>query len=548
MRLGLAFLALSSIACSADALEVWLASSENCNSCAIYERAAQIRGYGRALEYSDGGGLTIPILSINKNVIAADMLRQLPPGEGPDDPNWDITLTVLVVDADRVVLAGNIAESADNAELRQPDAVMFPPASPAADDPALRETSLYADFFATHWNLEYFVDVALGKKPRRVAPRLVDLAAPEPAALDARNVVLWGSAGTPLANALFIPTRLVEVRHTLESMPLGTPRFITLFGHGPNVAGNDTSYLADGRTLFKRSSIDADYAADAAGLNAVLSAVLQTSGAHTLLVQIGHSGPVGAPLWGHGLPLTPADLAPLQRAPAGELVLVSGACNGGQFAKVGQCGFFAAHPEVRASGCQLSPSALETSDDYLRHFFRAASGAQPVTATTARRRGRPSEPSLYDAHWYASTRLEDHQLSYTTTDALIDEYFAAHPDELPASMTVAEIRAAIPTLERAEADAATALTEGLAPDLAIPLTGYVATNQAADVKLRDARELSSAERNAIVALPYKLMLPMLARRIAHAAKRVESADYRLAASCEHQSLVGFLGPSTARTR
>ncbi len=52
--------------------------------------------------------------------------------------------------------------------------------------------------------------------------------------------------------------------------------------------------------------------------------------------------------------------------------MVSGACNGGQFAKAVQCGFFAAHPDVRASGCQLSPAALETSDDYLRHFFRAA--------------------------------------------------------------------------------------------------------------------------------------------------------------------------------
>ena len=30
---------------------------------------------------------------------------------------------------------------------------------------------------------------------------------------------------------------------------LGTLRFVTLFGHGPGVDGNDTSYLVDGRTL-----------------------------------------------------------------------------------------------------------------------------------------------------------------------------------------------------------------------------------------------------------------------------------------------------------
>ena len=57
------------------------------------------------------------------------------------------------------------------------------------------------------------------------------------------------------------------------------------------------------------------------------------------------------------------------------MVMVSGACHSGLFAQAVQCGFFAAHPDVVASGCQLSPAALETSDDYLRHFFRAATGA-----------------------------------------------------------------------------------------------------------------------------------------------------------------------------
>src|SRR5213075_3119783 len=120
--------------------------------------------------------------------------------------------------------------------------------------------------------------------------------------------------------------------------------------------------------------------------------------------------------WGHGLTLTAADLEPIQRESGGALIMVSGACNGGQFAKAVQCGFFAAHPEVKASGCQLSPAALETSDDYLRLFFRAATGAAATagaTPTSARSRAAPA-PTLYDAHWYASTRLEDHQLSYTT--------------------------------------------------------------------------------------------------------------------------------------
>jgi hypothetical protein len=526
------------LAAGAQALEVWLASTPSCNSCDLYQRAAQARGYGRALRYSDGGGLTIPILSIDKGVLASDVLSQLPEDLGPRSEHWDETLLVLVVDAGRVLTAGNIADSADNNDLRHSHAVMFPPDAPAADDPALRDENLYTAFFASHWNLEYFVDVALGKRPKRAAARPVDLASPTPAPLGPRNVILWGSAATPLANTLFIPARLEEIRAALEGMSLGGPRFITLYGHGPGVEGNDTSYIVDGRTLFKRADVHADYAADAAGLNSVLTGVLRAERARSLLVQVGHSGPTGAPLWGHGLTVAPADLEPIKRESSGALIMVSGACNGGQFAKAVQCGFFAAHPDVRASGCQLPPAALESSDDYLRYFFRAAAGT-----VDARKRG--TQPAtLYEAHWYASTRLEDHELSYSTTDALIDDYFAAHAEKLPDSMTVAEIRRAVTTLGRTEADAAASLTAGLAPDTPIPLSGYVDANHAAEAKLADAGELPSTERNRIIALPYKLMLPMLARRIAYAALHVQSPDYALAASCERQSLQQFFG--TAR--
>ncbi|HVY64406.1 MAG TPA: hypothetical protein VHH11_06230 [Gammaproteobacteria bacterium] len=541
MRAFLAGVLLCLLASRAGALEVWLASTDKCNSCAIYERVAQQRGYGSALRYADGaGGTRIPILAIGKNVLAQDMLAQLPKGEGPDNPNWDVTLTVLVVDAGKVLTAGNIADSADNLELREPQAVMFPPAAPADGDPSLSQRSLYTEFFLSHWNLEYFVDVALGKRPKRVPVKLVDLASPAPAPLGARNVVLWGSAGTPLANSLFIPTRIAEIRAALEAQKLGSLKFVTLFGHGPGVDGNDTSYIVDGRTQFKRAGIHADYAADAAGVNSVLTGVLRADRARTLLVQVGHSGPAGSPLWGHGMTVLPADLEPLKTA-AGKVVMVSGACNGGMFAKVAQCGFFAAHPDVRATGCQLSPAALESSDDYLRLFFRGASGAAAARPTTGLRSRAAPAPTLYDAHWYASTRLEDHQLSYTTTDALIDDYFAAHADRLPPSLTVAQIREAARTLPRAEADAAAALTAGLAPELPIALTGYVEANHAAEAKLADARERSSAERNAIIALPYKLELALLARRIAYASLHVADPQFALAASCEQQSLAAFFG-------
>jgi hypothetical protein len=302
------------------------------------------------------------------------------------------------------------------------------------------------------------------------------------------------------------------------------------------VEGHDTSYIDDGRVRFQRADVGAEWAADAAGLSGVLTGVREQSRARTLLVQVGHSGPAGSPLWGHGLTLVPDDLKRLKHESSGTLIMVSGACHSGMFATAVQCGFFAAHPDVTAAGCQLSPEALEASDDYLRHFFR---GAAAGAAGARQRNRRPA--SLYDAHWYASTRLEDHQLSYTTTDALIDDYFAAHPERLPESLSVAEMRSAAPALPPAEAGAVAALTTSLSPDSAIPLSGYVKANHAAEAKLVDAAELSSAERNRILALPYKLMLPLLARRIAYANLDVSDARFAAVARCERQSLQEFLG-------
>ena len=87
-------------------------------------------------------------------------------------------------------------------------------------------------------------------------------------------MILWGSAATPLGNPLFIPTRINEIRAALERLNLGGCA-LTLFGHGPNVPGNDTSYSVDGRTQFKRADLRADLGADAASLNQVLTGVLR---------------------------------------------------------------------------------------------------------------------------------------------------------------------------------------------------------------------------------------------------------------------------------
>ena len=184
-----------------------------------------------------------------------------------------------------------------------------------------------------------------------------------------------------------------------------------------------------------------------------------------------------------------------------------------------------------------------------------ARGARDVgrlpTLLLSRRHGRGryrethrQPATLYDAHWYAATRLENHQLSYTTTDALIDDYFASHADALPAALTVAEIRSAARTMTRAEIEAVDALTAASRPRRAIPLTGYVDADNAADAKLANAREPSSAERNSMTRC-LQLMLPLLARRAAYGALRVEDPRSRRL-DCERQSLTRFLRTSAAK--
>src|SRR5690606_29671027 len=293
----------------------------------------------------------------------------------------------------------------------------------------------------------------------------------------------------------------------------------------PRVDGNDTSDVVDGRTIFKRADVDATHAADAAALNAALTAVRYTPRARTLLVQAGQASMTGAPLWGSAAKLSPADLAPLADEGAGELVVVSNACYGGRFARSAQCGFFAAHPEALAQSCELAPAAQAESDVYLSHFFRVATGEAAevgeaagtrAAATSSRRRGAAPAPlpTLADAHWRTTLALDDHALTYTTTDALVDAYFAEHSLALPPTLTVAELRAAAPQLSRAEAEAIEALTAGLDPELEIELEGYVERHRDAAAARRDAADTASGTvgtrgDDGASGLPYKLSLVLL---------------------------------------
>lgn len=512
-----------------DRVTLWLASGPECNTCALYEAVAERRAYADHLTH---GALRVPIVRVDKRDLSAHALSQLPKPIGPRSPHWDLQLIVMVMgENERLLFAGNIAESADMRALRYAEQVMFPPARPEAYHPALSHALPYADFFKAQWNLEYFLEVALDGRSPREEIDLVDLQAPVPR-VPAPRLVLWGSAATPLANATFVSTRLSQAQHVFAAMSPEVTR-VTLHGHGPAVAGNDESVLVDGAVRFRRGGVVREFAATAADLNTVFSGIQQTPQARTLLFQAGHAGPTGAPLWGHGLTLRPSHLAPLSDD-EGEFIMVSGACHGGQFAESVSCGFFAAHPAVTATGCQLSAAAIEASDDYLHLLL----GFLDEMA----RQDQPT--SLHAAHWYASARLEHHQVPYSTSDHLIAQAFAK--GTWPSVISARSLRVNAGRLPTAEASALRYLLEGVDPQQSVFLDDLVARNHAASEVLRDDRELTSAQRNAAIDLPYPLSLGLLARRVVYHQRYAQAPhELRTVLACEMQPLREFLAPSPA---
>lgn len=195
-----------------------------------------------------------------------------------------------------------------------------------------------------------------------------------------------------------------------------------------------------------------------------------------------------------------------------------------------------ARPSTRTSpltprACQLSRKAIESSDDYLHLFF----------ASVERQASEgDGEPSFYEAHWSASAGLEDHQISYTSSDALIDDYFATHPESLPASLTVRELERLAESASLPERQALALMADSLSADTQVSLRDMVAVNHDTQRRLEGHRESSSSERNAIANLPYKLMLSQLARRLVYQSLNIEDSAFSDVTDCEAQTPTGFL--------
>ena len=107
---------------------------------------------------------------------------------------------------------------------------------------------------------------------------------------------------------------------------------------------------------------------------------------------------------------------------------------------------------------------------------------------------------------------------------------------MPEALTVADIRRLTSAGTAPEKEALDDLTAKLDPALKIGLTDLIARNHAADKTLQGMREQSSAVRNGMLNLPYKLMLPLLARRLLYRSLDPLNEELRAATACESNSL------------
>ena len=138
-------------------------------------------------------------LSIDKSALASDVLAQLPAGRRPAQQ-------VLGRDAARARRrcgACDVRRQHRRVRRQQRAASLASGDVPAVGagrrrSGAARRESL-SGVLREPWNLEYFVDVALGKRPKRTASRPSTSRRRTRRRSAPRNVILWGSAPTPLA-------------------------------------------------------------------------------------------------------------------------------------------------------------------------------------------------------------------------------------------------------------------------------------------------------------------------------------------------------------
>jgi hypothetical protein len=501
--------------------EIWLLSGNECNVCEIFDKTKEDRDYGHSISVQNVNFL---IKEVDKDSVP-DSYKRLVDEIAKGNEYWLVQLNIAVVKGDKVLYHGNIAESADWRNGVISEKYMRPPATATLDK--LHSFGFnYGEFFRQEFNLEHFAKRALNPSERSDFNVKLDNWVATDDSIKSKNtqVSILGTAKQPAANGLFISTRIRQLQALFSNESL-----LTIYANGLEKY-RDTLVKTGDQYEFVSSDIDAQYPSTADGMNSWLQNIASSKHERQLIIQVGHSGPTGTPIWGSALTVTPEALKAGFDKTNKHITFVSGSCHSGLFAKVAQCGYFAAHPDAISTGCQTSLEAIESSDDYLKYFFLEGN----IDADA----NKDKQVSFHEAHWYSSSKLEKHNISYSDYDASVDEYFVSHPAELPNIITLSELAVLVSTRSAAEQLAYNRMSYGLANNTEINLTNHVALHKKAIETLKDHTEKTSEERNSLSKLAYPLNLVMLARRALYAANNREIPP--MVESCLSDSTINYL--------
>ncbi|MET0280003.1 MAG: hypothetical protein ABW278_02605 [Steroidobacteraceae bacterium] len=540
MKMRARFIALLLCACvgivRAAEWQVVMLKPQGCINCLyleeILKRGAQLRT--ATLADSNGGQVSAPILRRSSAALSAQEWAELRALPYFDEAAWqrqvaDRSAQILLKRDGLIAAAGDIAESVDMRGVRFPDTLNMPA---TGQDPAIARDARVAylrDLYLNSWNLNWFYQLALDPSLHRtrsdaawIASQSGTLVPP----LDAANVLLVSTATGAADNEIFNALRIEEIREVLAgSLALAPSQLRIFYGGGPGRGANALEVRGGRIGLVRRDVTNATPFTPETALRTFQS-IRARPASRNLLVLIGHGNPDGAGMWGSPTALAPATLRALHQHGGGDDVLVSGNCYGGVMAQALSCGFFGARPDLIATGCQADAAVVAESRDYLHMFF---SSLTPALRTAADADG-DGEISFAEAHWHASTESDPRNVTYSSVDALADGYFAAHPEALPPTLTVAEIRNLAAAAPPAEGKALRRLVEDFNPVLAVPL-GELA---------QQAEEWGPGSY-----LP-RVLAGQLTRRVlflqSQALQGVQNAELARLQSCENRAVSAFLKP------
>jgi hypothetical protein len=510
--------------------QVVLLKPRGCDTCSYVEemlkRSTQLQR--AVLEDGQGGQVMAPILRRASAELSAQEWLELRALPGFDEPLWRQRVAaraaqVLLKRDGVIVSAGDIADSADLRNARFPPALNMPDAG--SDLLAVRSAraSYAGELYLQSWNLNWFYRRALDARRATQADTAWIAANPQTLSppLAAANVLLMSTASGAADNEIFNALRIEEIRDVLAQSLAFDPAQLRIFYGGDNAHAANALEVRGGRIeLVQRNvAMASPFTPEAA--TRIFQSIRARPGSRNLLVLIGHGNPDGAGMWGSPAALSPATLRSLHEHGGGDDVLVSGNCFGGVMARALSCGFFGARPDIIATGCQADAAEVAQSRDYLHMFFGSLAAHKSADADG------DGAISFAEAHWYASVEGDARNVTYTSIDALADAWFDAHPETLPRSLTVGEIRALANGAAPAEARTVRNLLAGYDAGLALPLDDL-------------ARQAASWRSD--TGAPRTLVSQLARRLLFLNSSRDASAELARLQSCENRSIAAFIRP------